>query len=277
MSSELFNFEKDVYFCNTYILPQGSTVLNHNNFDFFEQIESDIEKYKPLGKIFLIGDLNSRTSNISDILDYDSYLDYFDSDLSNFVNIIPRANKDHVIDAHGHKLLKLCKSTSLVIGNGRLHTDLNIGEYTFHSMNGSSTVDYLLLNIHDLQFISNFEILNPNEFSDHCGIKVHIESKQIPVLNNVMTNSETYLKWDENNIQNFKDLISNNQNLLNDITSSIEVNDTNQVVEQFTNFIKDHAFTVFGKTRNQTNSKLKNNFNKKQWFNNECYNARSQF
>ena len=104
MSSEFFNFDNDVYFCNTYILPQGSTVLNHNNFDFFEQIETNIEKYKPLGKIFLIGDLNSRTSNISDILEYDSYLDYFDSELSNVVDIIPRVNKDHTIDAHGQRL-----------------------------------------------------------------------------------------------------------------------------------------------------------------------------
>ena len=72
---------------------------------FFFQIEIDIEKYKTLGKIYLIGDLNSRTSNISDILDYDSYLDYFDSDLSYFINITSRVNKDQVNVAHGQRLI----------------------------------------------------------------------------------------------------------------------------------------------------------------------------
>ena len=110
----------------------------------------------------------------------------------------------------------------------------------------------------------------------HSEIKIHIESKQNPVLNDPNTNPEMYLKWGENNIQNFKDLILNNQNLLNDITSSIEISDTDQVVEQFTSFIKDHAFKVFGKTRYQHDSKQKQ-YNKKQWFNHECYNARSKY
>ena len=107
-------------------------------------------------------------------------------------------------------------------------------------------VDYLLLNIHDLQFITNFEILQPNEFSD-CGIKIHIKSKQNQISSNSNMDSEMYFKWDEINIQSFKDLISNNQNLINDITSSIETSDTDQVVEQFTSIIKDHAFNIFGK------------------------------
>lgn len=64
-------------------------------------------------------------------------------------------------------LINLCKSTSHVIGNGRLHKDLSLGVYTFHSKNGSSTVDCFLLNPNDFDYIQDFEIMVPNEFSDH--------------------------------------------------------------------------------------------------------------
>lgn len=75
-------------------------------------------------------------------------------------------------DTQGKRLIELCQSTSLVIGNGRLYGDLGIGEYTYHSMNGSSMVDYFILNPHDLKNVTDFNILEPNEFSDHSGIEI---------------------------------------------------------------------------------------------------------
>ena len=47
------------------------------------------------------------------------------------------------------KLIKLCKSTYLIVGNGRLKTDANIGKFSFIGSNGSSTVDYILLGKND--------------------------------------------------------------------------------------------------------------------------------
>ena len=47
LCKSLFDIGEDIYFCNTYILSPGSTVIDRNNFYFFEQIESDIEKYSP--------------------------------------------------------------------------------------------------------------------------------------------------------------------------------------------------------------------------------------
>ena len=62
LSKQLFNFDEDIFICNTYILPTSS--------DFFEQLESDIAVYKNSGKIFLAGDLPL-------YLDYDPYLSIF--------------------------------------------------------------------------------------------------------------------------------------------------------------------------------------------------------
>ena len=75
---------------------------------------------------FLNGDLNSRTSNELDYIVFDRFLS-----LQSNVYISPRVNKDRVLDAHGKRLINLCKSTNLLIGNGRLHDDKNIEDFTF--------------------------------------------------------------------------------------------------------------------------------------------------
>ena len=49
-----------------------------------------------------------------------------------------------------------------------------IGSQTFFGQNGPSTVDYLLLGLLYLPYKNNFEILPPNEFSDHCPISFSI-------------------------------------------------------------------------------------------------------
>jgi len=159
LCKDLFDFQQDVYICNVYIPPNNSNVIDTINFDFIEQIEVGIEKYKLLGKIFISGDLNCRTSNVSDNMDIDIYIDNDVNQQSSSVYITPRANRDHVIDTQGRRLIELCQTTSFVIGNGRLFKDRGIGNHTFHSVNGSSTVDYFLLNVNDFIHVTDFEIL----------------------------------------------------------------------------------------------------------------------
>ena len=62
-----------------------------------------------------------------------------------------------MLDTHGKKLIQMCKTTKLLIANGRLDEDMNIGEYTFTNNNGSSTVDYLLLDSNDFTLIKTFQ------------------------------------------------------------------------------------------------------------------------
>ena len=102
------------------------------------EIELGIEIYKNKGKLFVTGDFNCRTADAPDFLDFDMYID--DTHLSDLITVTPRVNKDHVLDRKGKQLLELCQATSLIIGNGRLHSDLGIGEYTYHSHNGASVL-----------------------------------------------------------------------------------------------------------------------------------------
>ena len=279
LDSDLFEFSENVYFCNVYNVPQTSTVINQDNFDFFEQLESDIEVYKPLGKIFISGDMNSRTSNLSDELDFDHYVDNDDSFMSDSVARPPRKNCDVKVDNNGRRLIDLCKATSLTIGNGRLHNDCNIGEFTFHSYNGSSTVDYLLLDKHDYKHVVHFNILQQNEFSDHSGINVCFKTKsQSHSSSESNVTGEKYIHWDETKIDEYLRLLSNDQATIDDLTTDVQNDNINidNIISSFSNFMQDTAFSIFGKTRHKTNSGQ--TFTRKTaWFNADCYNARKEY
>lgn len=81
------------------------------------------DKISSIEKKQTSADLNTRTGNVSDMLDFDSYIDSGDGNLSNYIGIQLHSNSDHMIDLRGNIIIKLCKSTWLLIANGRLHKD----------------------------------------------------------------------------------------------------------------------------------------------------------
>ena len=169
LDQKLFTFDNDLYFCHIYIPPLNSKVIQDENFDFFESLELCITKYKDLGKVFISGDFNSRTSNLPDYVEFDKYLDTNIPFVCCY-DIPKRINSDKIIDAQGKRLLDLCISTGLLIANGRLHADKNVGKFTFSSHRGESTVDYLLLELDDFSTLCDFEVLDFTEFSDHAAV-----------------------------------------------------------------------------------------------------------
>ena len=123
IDQNLFEFNENVFICNLYIPPKGSKVLRDRDIDFLEQVEIGLERHGQMGKTFIIGDFNSRTAEITDILEIDKYLDEgtevdnTDTDaLNKVLDSIPvRKNKDKVIDRYGKKLLSFCKATNHMI------------------------------------------------------------------------------------------------------------------------------------------------------------------
>ena len=62
-------------------------------------MEKGTESYSNKGKVFITGNMNRRTSNLSDILDFDRYIE--NNDLFLDMSHIPsRSNKDKVLDSH---------------------------------------------------------------------------------------------------------------------------------------------------------------------------------
>ena len=141
ISEELFPFDQNVFMCNIYVPPTDSKVFNSSNIDLYDQLEQDIIKFNDLGKVFVSGDLNGRTSNDIDYFEFDKYLDQ-NSTFWNTFDIPTRVNKDRILDYNGRHLLDICQSTGLLIANGRLLKGRNIGKFTFCGHRGQSTVDY---------------------------------------------------------------------------------------------------------------------------------------
>ena len=143
-----------------------SNILRHEEIDYFEILEQNIAKYRNLGKLFVTGDFNSRTgqsSEITDYLNFDSYLNVGMTDNHDNNDIPLRTSKDSVTDNYGRRLLDLCKSTGLIIANGRLGADKYIGDFTCITPRGQSVVDYILLAFSDFGCVSHFSICDADE------------------------------------------------------------------------------------------------------------------
>ena len=278
ISKLILNNDSDIYVCCTYIPPTNSRILRQADQDMLDLIESDIEKYKILGKIILTGDLNSRMSNERDYIIHDQYLDSID-DPENAIYDTARVNSDHVIDARGQRLLDFCKSTNLLICDGRLYDDKNKGNFTFISKNASTVIDYVLANQTDFKLFNSFEILPPNEFSDHCAIYFSLWCTR-PSLSHDQTGnySEPILAWETTCTMPFRNDLNKQLPLLGNLTMSLQ-NDSTTVddsVRSFTSMLWDTAFKYFGKFRNikkTTQTKVQKN----SWFNAECLLTRKEF
>ena len=111
--------------------------------------------------------MNGRTSNFSDILEFDKYPED-DSLLTDILHIPMRVNKDHILDSCGRKLLELCKSEGFVIANGRLGDDYGVGEETYYAIQGKSTADYLLLHNTRVRFCVSVSSFSSKQILRSC-------------------------------------------------------------------------------------------------------------
>lgn len=100
VSSEILATDMDLFVCYCYLRDKNSRVLRHEDVDLFEILENDISKYKNEGRIFVTGDLNSRTgihSSFSDVLEYDRYIQSGVDEQVRYDNIMNRVNRDSVL------------------------------------------------------------------------------------------------------------------------------------------------------------------------------------
>ncbi len=145
--------------------------------------------------ICLIGDCNTKTSNRKDYIALDNTVaretglenntDPFLSDLTLNELGIPteRVNSDNKFDTRGEKLLNFCKSTGLLIVNGRTGSDRQVENTTCVSKTKKgttkSTLDYALATHTLFQNIVDFnvDILDTTLSDKHCPISLTL-SKQ---------------------------------------------------------------------------------------------------
>ena len=176
LDKNFFDFSEDIYLCAVYVPPISSTHFEND----FVSLENEMCSFAKLGKIILMGDFNARTGQSPDFIDEDS------SQINNFdaSNLLPanyevdseinRTNQDIVINSHGKSLLELCISSRLRILNGRYIGD-SLGNHTFMSVNGYSTVDYALVSASLLSSVKYFKTESFTYLSDHVQIQMTLE------------------------------------------------------------------------------------------------------
>ena len=101
ISGALLKSAVDTFVRYLYAREKSSRVYRHEGIDYFELLESDIAKYKKLGKVLVTGDFNARTRTISDFIIHERYIDAEPDDSIQYNDIPVRFNRDRVFVAYG--------------------------------------------------------------------------------------------------------------------------------------------------------------------------------
>ena len=186
--------------------------------DVLECIEYDLVNYQCEGNVMLLGDFNARTGCLMDYVEGDNShvnpinIDDICSDDTCDISLLDRFNMDKTICEYGRNLIDLCKKAHMRILNGRVIGDLQ-GNFTCHHYNGSSCVDYGIVDSKIFDQIQYFKVSNHLDIiSDHCMISLLLKADFIP---DSVDNSESlhslpvkYL-WDENSSVKFTSALKN--------------------------------------------------------------------
>jgi exonuclease III len=159
--------DAEILLCSAYLPPEYS-VWGRNSELFFDSMLNMIYRHADVDFVLICGDLNSRTGNMSDIIE-------------NVDQLIPRSNVDNVVNQHGKALIEFLHESCYCILNGRKGPMSD--HSTYMSTRGSSVVDYFLIpqqlfnNCTSLSIQSSTELVDyynlHNLLSTNCKIPDH--------------------------------------------------------------------------------------------------------
>ncbi|MCU7800906.1 MAG: reverse transcriptase family protein [gamma proteobacterium symbiont of Lucinoma myriamae] len=227
-----------------------------------------------------MGDFNSRTLKLPDFIinDDDKHTpvpDYYVSDEKELLHL--RQNEDiSSSNEYGKRLLDMCKELQLRILNGRTMGDLN-GKLTCYKWNGSSTVDYGLVESDILQNVEFFKVHDlMGHLSDHCIISLGFKCK---FKCNVTESHGIYeLKpnfcWNSQSEYIFKATLSSDDIMgkINNILHTDKNTDIEEMTESVNNVLNSAAESALRKKKLSKNSSKK----KKKWFDRDCFTLRRE-
>ena len=172
-----------VLFIGIIYFPPVSSVYATEH-DLFGLLVCDIQKYSKEGHIILCGDFNARVGQCSEysVTDYGKDATFiencghydFNNDVFNQLKFskanIVRVSRDKCVNSYGRELLALCKSSDLIILNGRFDQDKHIGSYTRVDTTGNSVVDYLITPISNINVVNSFKVGEKFPESEHLPL-----------------------------------------------------------------------------------------------------------
>jgi hypothetical protein len=277
INKTLFGFDKDVLYIYCYVQPEGSPYYAYfdveNGIVLLEDYLTDCLLTYGDVYVFLCGDLNSRTSNVSHHCQEHNSNYFLDSQFVSHPASVDRCSEDNVLNAYGKLLLDMCTALDLRILNGVCHGDLH-GCYTYVSDRGSSVNDYFVMSCELFSFLCESCELNISERieSDHMPVQFCFNSLDDCQENVVKENIilEKFV-WNED----CTDVYSNNicstefQERMALAVNLIDV-DINEALQTFNMCIKDAAECM--KKQIRCTKKYKS----QDWFDIECKISRRQ-
>ena len=134
--------------------------------DLFQVLEEHIECFKYQGHVILTGDLNGRVGHESDFIEHDN---------TRFgdISCVPKLFDYEKVNTIGRCVLNLCISSGVRILNGRSAGDCR-GKITFYNKNGTSVIDYCIVDKYSFDIIQDFYVGDFNIYSDHALIFVSL-------------------------------------------------------------------------------------------------------
>ena len=220
---KILGFNDDTYVAIVYIPPELSSREKRLKKDHFKHLIEITSKINS-NNIILVGDFNARTAGLDDTLKKDKH----DILVPDFYTRIEskRSNQDLTRNKYGTKLIEYCVATGSYIANGRTLGDLQ-GKFTCHQKNGSSTVDYAVVNESLHHLVRKFMVLDLSLGSDHCPIVIDIDMKTEKELSNSeVKDTLPSIPWNDKTRMLFLNKLSSDevQNSLKEIENLVDSN-----------------------------------------------------
>lgn len=281
LDKDYLNLSENIFLCYAYIPPENSSYYVQRKQHTLDFIEAEILEYSQLGSVMILGDLNARTGTKSDYVTQDADVVTIENLLvERDVELGSRLSQDLKICPRGNKLIDICVSAKLRILNGRIIGD-TLGYFTCHKNNGSSVVDYLIV---QENLVSEVNYLCVNEFlpcfSDHCSLSFALKTKRPSLFHQREKTYEPFpnqFKWNNQFISDFQ-LALNQDEVKAKINDLLRMKCNNrQLIEESLNNIN----TILQKAASKAKvyKKLSNNNSKarnKKWFDNDLKRLKSK-
>ena len=259
-------------FVGSVYVPHEKSVLRDIDKDEIFSIQQDIEYFSGQGVVYPLGDWNARTGDLLDYIEKRNMVN-LPMCVGNITGGTRRLNVDKKVNAHGKKLIDLCKMSGYGIQNGRINEHSSV--FTCYRHNGQSCVDYLLSNYEYSHLITNFVVQPRTVDSDHCALTFSLPMKQnlenTPKSSSQENEREIIrYKWDMSRCDKYHSNLSKSEtkSRADDFISSVGSRDLNhtQIIDKFYEFIMPPIKDTFRRVKNNTKPKFPVN----DWFDEEC-------
>ena len=219
LDKAFFGLKEDIFVLCVYMKPNASSRECINvDVDCYDVLEEKLADVSDRGGVIVMGDMNARTGEKEEcVIDrendcvcesrsevqimqhspVDSVISVNDLDIAGMS--VERKNADRGTNEYGSRLLNVCQCADLLMLNGRAHKDRGVGRKTFFSHRGESAIDYIMCSKAVVRNVVDFEIHEPNVFSDHvvvsCTISMCCESREERVSELSERKTCTQAKW----------------------------------------------------------------------------------